>query len=104
MICGYGRATSGKLEAYLLVLDGTPTPPPVVAPPLQFSFDRGRGLTIRYPTVPGLRYRVHGGQNIQFLAPLHDWRAGLGIDQEFMTSTVSGNITRFFLRLEVASR
>ena len=52
-ICGYGRSTSGGIEAYVLILDATPAPPPLVAPTIRPSFDRGNGtLSIRYPTVP----------------------------------------------------
>lgn len=102
-ICGYGRATSGKLEAYALTIDATPAPLPLVAPVIRPSFTPGTGLSIRYSTVPGLRYRMHGGSNLQSLAPLGNWSAGLGIEEEFVANpAVTGGSNKFFLRLEVA--
>ncbi len=103
LICGYGRATSGKLEAFLLVLDASPAPPALVPPSLRFAFTPAQGLSVRYQTVPGLRYRIHGGNDVQALAPLSDWNPGFGIDQEFLaTPALTGSARNFFLRLEVA--
>jgi len=102
-ICGYGRATSGKLEAYLLVIDATPPTPPLVAPTIRSAFSPGTGMSVHYPTVPGLNYRMRGGTNLQSLAPLGGWSAGLGFEQEFpVTSGVTGGANKFFLRLEAA--
>jgi hypothetical protein len=99
-ICGYGRATSGKLEAFVLVLDATPAPPPLVAPVTRPSFTATNStFSIRYPTVPGLRYRVHGGTNVQLMLPLSNWSAGLGIEHEYSRAT--GGAKSYFLRLEV---
>lgn len=104
MICGYGRATSGKLEAYALVINAKPTPPSLQPPELRFSYNRERGLVVRYQTVPGLRYRIHGGRSIGALQALSDWSAGLGIDQEFaVTPGLTGGAKSFFIRAEVAT-
>ena len=103
-ICGYGRATSGKLEAYVLIIDATPTPPALIAPSLRYSFTPGtRTLAIRYATVPGLRYRMRGGATLPALPLLGGWSPGLGADQEFLaTPAVTGGANNFFLQLEVA--
>lgn len=73
---------------------------------LRTAFNAGkRTLSIRYPTVSGLRYRVQGGSSLGSLAPLGDWIAGFGIEQEFVaTPAVTGGANNFFLRLEVAPK
>jgi uncharacterized membrane protein len=102
-IVGWGRGTNGGLEPYALILDTTPAAPPLVAPALKCSFTRAAGLSVRYPTVPGLRYRMHGGTNPAALPALEGWSAGLGVEKEFIaTPAVTGGASRFFLRLEVA--
>ena len=102
-IVGYGRGTSGGFEAYALVLDATPPPPPLVAPVLRYSFSPGTGLSVRYSAIPGLRYRMHGGTNMASLSAIGNWTNGIGIDQEFVaTPAVTGGASRFFLRLEVS--
>jgi uncharacterized membrane protein len=104
LVCGYGRATSGKLEAYALIIDATPPSPPLVAPQLRSSYDGATGtLTIRYQTVPGLRYRVHGGSDLQSLPPLAEWSSGIGIERQFQAGpSVTGSTKQFYLRVEVA--
>ena len=104
LICGYGRATSGKLEGYVLVIDATPARPPLEAPTIRSSYNRANGtLTIRYPTVPGFRYRVRGGSDVESLAPLGNWSAGAGIEQEFSAAAaITGGAARFFLNVEIA--
>jgi hypothetical protein len=105
IIAGYGRATSGKLEGFVLFINANPPRPPVVAPPLRYSHRRENDFVIRYATVPGLRYRLHGGARINSLAPLGDWMAGLGLDQQFIASSaVTGGANAYFFRLEVASQ
>ena len=102
-IVGWGRGTSGAFEAYALILDATPAPPPPVAPTLRYSFASGTGLTVRYPTVPGRRYRMHGGTDLASLPALGTWTNGLGIDHEFVaTPAMTGGASRFFLRLELS--
>jgi hypothetical protein len=102
-IVGYGRGDTGGFEAYALVLDATPSPPPLTAPVLRYSFTPGTGLSVRYSAVPGLRYRMHGGTNIVSLSAIGNWTNGLGIDQEFIaTPAVTGGASRYFLRLEVS--
>ena len=102
-ICGYGRATSGRIEAYALILDATPAPPPLVAPTIRASFNRSNGtLSIRYLTLPGLSYRIHGGSSVPNLAPLGGWSGGLGFEQEYSAGpAVTGGASSFFLSLEV---
>ena len=104
-IGGYGRATSGKLEAYVLILDVTPAPPPLVAPVLRSSFAAGTGMTLRYQTVPGLRYRMHGGTNTTALTAVGGWTNGLGVEQEFLAApAVTQGANQFFFRLEVSQQ
>ncbi len=99
-ICGYGKATSGRIEAFALIIDATPTPPPVVAPPVTASFNHTTGaFTIRYPTVLGLSYRVRGGNSPAALTPIGDWMPGSGIQQEFTPAT--GGASEYFLQVEV---
>ena len=102
-IVGWGRGTSGAFEAYALTLDATPTPPPLVAPILRPTFNAAAStLSFRYQTLPGLRYRVHGGTNVLSLAPLGSWSAGLGVEQEYSAGpAVTGGAASFFLSLEV---
>jgi uncharacterized membrane protein len=102
-IVGWGRGVSGALEAYALTIDATPAPPPLVAPALRTSFNRGNGtLSIQYQTLPGLSYRIRGGTNLPTLAPLGEWSAGLGIEQEYSAGpAVTGGAASFFLSLEV---
>jgi uncharacterized membrane protein len=101
-IVGWGRGPSGGFEPYVLTIGATPTPPPLVAPTGRYSFT-SQGLSMRYQTVPGLRYRVHGGSNLAALAPLTVWTDGIGAEQEFVvTPAVSGGSSSFFLKLEVA--
>jgi uncharacterized membrane protein len=103
---GWGRGPSGAFEAYALTIDATPAPPPLVAPTIRASFNRGNGtLSIRYQTVPGLRYRIRGGSIVSPLEPLGPWSAGLGIEQEFSAdSSITGGAASFFFSLEVQSR
>lgn len=103
-ICGYGQATSGKLEAHLLIRDNTPDPP-LVAPTFQPTFQPGTGtLSIRFLTTPGRRYRVRGGSEVGHLAPLGDWLKGTGAELEFQASpAVTGGAPRFFLNVEIAA-
>ncbi|HUF63694.1 MAG TPA: hypothetical protein VMN36_16575 [Verrucomicrobiales bacterium] len=104
-ICGYGRATSGKLEAFVLILDATPPAPPVVAPAVRPFYTRSNGtFAIRYPALPGLRYRVRGESDLGSLAPLTPWSVGLGIEHEFLaTPAVTGGASAFFLQVEAAA-
>lgn len=101
-ICGFGRATSGKLEAYLLVIDATPAPP-VVAPAVAPVYNKTTGaLTIRYRTVQGLSYRIRGGGTPESLAPIGNWTAGAGTEQEFIAgSAITGGARKYFLQVEV---
>jgi len=101
-ISGFGRATSGKLEAYLLVIDTTPAPPPVVAPSVDFAYDRtGNSLKVHYQTAPGAEYRILGGSNLQSLAPLGGWQAGTGGPVEFVAGpATTGGAPSYFLRVE----
>ncbi len=87
----------------MLILDATPAAPPLVAPLVRPAFNPGNGaLTIRYDTIPGLRYRVHGGNSIHSFTPLTGWSSGLGIEQEFSAGpAVTSGASQFFLRLEV---
>jgi uncharacterized membrane protein len=102
-IVGWGRGTSGAFEAYALTLDATPPSPPLAAPTLRPTFNATTStLSIRYQTVPGLSYRVHGGHSIQSLAPLGDWSNGIGLEQEYSAGpAVTGGAAGFFLSLEV---
>lgn len=102
-IVGYGRGTSGGFEAYALVLDATPAPPALIAPTLRSSYTNTTGLTVRYSTVPGLRYRMHGGTNVFSLPAIEGWTNGLGIERVFtVTPAATGGANRYFLRLEVS--
>jgi hypothetical protein len=89
-----------------LILDATPAPPPVVAPTIRSTLDVGNGtMSVRYPTTPGLRYRVHGGSNLTSLAPVGNWSDGTGIEQEFVaTSALTGGASSYFLRVEMAAK
>lgn len=104
-ICGYGQATSGKLEAYVLILDATPSPPALESPVVSVSYDRDRHLlSLRHATLPGLRYRVRGGSTVGALEPLEEWRRGLGIVREFVAdAAITDSASQFLLELEVAA-
>ena len=101
-ICGYGQATSGKIEAFALIIDETPEPTEISVPELIPSFAADTGVfSIRYNTMTGVRYRVLGGTSPGTLAPLGDWVVGTGLERRFdLSREAAGGSTSFFLRVE----
>lgn len=98
-ICGSGYFADGPLEGFVFVVDVN-LPPPALAPPKpRLFFDAAtHTLTIRYQTVPGLKYRVIGGTNVTALAPLTSYAAGLGDERGYSATNNNG----YFLQVQVA--
>lgn len=100
-ISGYGRATSGKIEAYVLVLDASyipPQPPPPPLPIIKSAFIEG-SLSIRFVGVPGIDYRIRGGKNLKTWNTLDDWKEGTG--QEVLFATIPDlSDSGYFIQVE----
>lgn len=99
-IVGYGFDNTA-LEGYAFVIDVNLPPPTLAAPGTHYFFDPAtHKLTIRYQTVPGLKYRVLGGSNVAALGALSAFSSGLGEEREY---SVTNPGSRYFLRVEVSA-
>jgi uncharacterized membrane protein len=100
-ICGYGQATSGKIEAYVLVIDASyvpPQPPPPPLPIIKSAFTEG-SLSIRFVGVTGIDYRIRGGKNLKTWTTLEDWKEGTG--QEVVFATIPDlSDSEYFIQVE----